>query len=255
MKTFETLKSENFDISKVSEDIKKVLNPLSQNPFLNGQLLEDVTLSASSTNSIEHKLGRKLRFWSIVRGPVVSSTNVFQNTNWTQYTPTFNNFTVGNGTVRFFYKIENDSLQIKGRIALGSTSSVTGQFLCNFIPVAGMTIDITKTPYSTIGYQRIGYASIYDAGVTSIMEILQNATSLTQFYIAGKNGTTVIDPLNNASFAWNAGDEIIISFLEIPITGYQTYIPKDVWEVSSDFPEKFLNLKSTTDCTVSLYVG
>lgn len=42
------------------------LNPLLANPLAQGQLLKSVSL-VSGSNSINHKLGRKLQGWIIVR--------------------------------------------------------------------------------------------------------------------------------------------------------------------------------------------
>jgi hypothetical protein len=43
-----------------------VLNPFIANPFLNGILLKNISLS-SGDNTINHKLGRNLQGWVLVR--------------------------------------------------------------------------------------------------------------------------------------------------------------------------------------------
>ena len=43
-------------------------------PFLDGRFIEDVELSAHSANDVEHKLGRKLRGWRLVRSPFVGES-------------------------------------------------------------------------------------------------------------------------------------------------------------------------------------
>jgi hypothetical protein len=46
---------------------------------------------------------------------------------WTSYTPTYQNFTLGNGTQTMGYLQIDKIVFVRGKIVLGSTSSVTGQ--------------------------------------------------------------------------------------------------------------------------------
>ena len=47
-------------------------------------------------------------------------------TGWTSYTPTYTNFTLGNGTTTAAYRDNGDMVDVFVRIVLGSTSSITG---------------------------------------------------------------------------------------------------------------------------------
>lgn len=254
MKTFETLKSENFDISKVSEDIKKVLNPLSQNPFLNGQLLEDVTLSASSTNSIEHKLGRKLRFWSIVRGPVVSSSYSIQDVPLTSYTPTVTAFSgaATNYSLSASYSITDAWMTVEIKLTFFAAS---GAFTAPVFSIpSGYAINTTNM-IGANGLSWIGSGGAEDSGVANYpaMVIAGSTTTVVPMVLnAAATYTTPSHIQNNLPFTFGANDTITFN-ARFPLVG-KSINPK-IWEVSSDLPEKFLNLKSTTDCTVSLYVG
>lgn len=57
-----------------------LLNPVLDNPIVNGQILEGVQLAVGS-NTINHKLGRKLRGWWIVRQRATGSVYDTQDTN------------------------------------------------------------------------------------------------------------------------------------------------------------------------------
>jgi len=56
------------------------LNPIINSPILQGLTLENVSLSAGS-NTINHKLGRKLQGWIIVRKSAASEIYDLQSSN------------------------------------------------------------------------------------------------------------------------------------------------------------------------------
>ena len=53
-------------LNRIQDQIQKILRPVLDNQVLDGVLLQEVDL-ASGLNVIEHKLGRKLVGWFIVR--------------------------------------------------------------------------------------------------------------------------------------------------------------------------------------------
>lgn len=57
-----------------------LLNPVLDNPIVQGDILEGIQL-ASGANTINHKLGRKLRGWFIVRQRALASIYDTQDTN------------------------------------------------------------------------------------------------------------------------------------------------------------------------------
>ena len=57
---------------------------------------------------------------------------------WSSYTPTFTNFTLGNGTINFTYVQIGKTVHVRGLITLGSTSSVTGSIIFS-LPVSQAT--------------------------------------------------------------------------------------------------------------------
>lgn len=80
---------------------------------------------------------------------------------WTSHTPTFNNLTVGNGTVSGEYRYVNGDLRYRGQLTFGSTSSISAgvevvipdSVTARAIPSAGASFardDDTATDYSGV---------------------------------------------------------------------------------------------------------
>lgn len=141
---------------------------------------------------------------------------------WQSYTPTWTGLTVGNGVQKFFWRRTGDSIEIKGNLQFGTTTSVSGKI--TFTLPSGLSLDNNKNPFpsTALGYSRLGSSSVYisGSGVKSSLIVIQDGTLLNAFYIVGKDGTTVIDPLNNTSFTWTSGSEIEIIELTVPILGW-----------------------------------
>lgn len=73
MKAVKVRGSENDEINRLGEDVRLAIEPLLQSEIVNGVLLKNVQLVAARTNSIDHKLGRILRGWAVVRRRADSS--------------------------------------------------------------------------------------------------------------------------------------------------------------------------------------
>ena len=67
-------------INMVQDNIANVLEPLSSNPLMSGLILTSVVLKTGS-NTVNHKLGRKLRGWFIVRQRSAASIYDNQDSN------------------------------------------------------------------------------------------------------------------------------------------------------------------------------
>lgn len=67
-------------LSLLQSNWATLLNPVLDNPIVNGQILENVSLVVGP-NTINHKLGRKLRGWWIVRQRATGSVYDTQDTN------------------------------------------------------------------------------------------------------------------------------------------------------------------------------
>jgi hypothetical protein len=63
---FQQVQTQDRNLNQVQQNLAKSINPLFANPLINGILIPDVILTTGD-NYIEHKLGRALIGWIIVR--------------------------------------------------------------------------------------------------------------------------------------------------------------------------------------------
>ena len=70
------------DSDQVQDNLVRTLNPLFDTPILGGIVLTNISL-ASGANTINHKLGKKLSGWLIVRQRASASIYDTQDTNQT----------------------------------------------------------------------------------------------------------------------------------------------------------------------------
>lgn len=252
-----TIKPSDYELNKVADDLKKSIAPFYLNPYLQGQVLENISLSATNTNVIEHKLGRPIRFWTIVRGPILSDTYTTQDVPWTQYTPTVthNSGGITNVTHTVHYKTIGDSIIIRGRSFFSSTSAA-------FTGLNYSLPNLWTRSANDFNFEEMGSARCFDAGSTgyggyvSMPDTSKINIALNAIFTHA--GTVYIGdaPITNlAPFTFNTNDKISFFTRPIPITQLQNNKYRDVWEVTGEFNDKFLYLKTTVDCTVSLYVG
>lgn len=97
---------------------------------------------------------------------------------WTQYTPTLTNITIGDGQADALYKVVGDTLEIQARVDFGSTTSVGGNIYLG-LP-AGFSIDTGKIPFSGGGLSTLAIAgqSIAVIGATRYQGVVfMNTTS------------------------------------------------------------------------------
>ncbi len=79
-KAFKKTYTENQDLNNMQENVEEVVAPWLKNPLLDGQILSSVSLAVGS-NSISHKLGRKLQGWIVVDINAVS--DIYKETSST----------------------------------------------------------------------------------------------------------------------------------------------------------------------------
>lgn len=86
-------------------------------------------------------------------GQVLTAAQLNGIGDYTDYSAsvTFNNFTLGNGTVSAYYAEVNDLVHFIGEVTLGSTSSVTGNWSVNlpvnkaFLILGGGTVQLNDS--------------------------------------------------------------------------------------------------------------
>jgi hypothetical protein len=79
-KAFKKTYTTNQDLNNMQENVEEVVAPLLKNPLLDGQILSNIELTTGS-NSISHKLGRKLQGWVIVDKD--DNSNIYRETSST----------------------------------------------------------------------------------------------------------------------------------------------------------------------------
>lgn len=213
-----------------------LISPTTQRLFANSSTISTTFISnfQSASNSTSYRLivhtgstsasAYTLKFdeFKVTPSKYVYGTTV---TDWQSYTPTWSGLTIGNATQRFFWRRVGDTMEVTGNFIFGTTSSATGTI--KFSLPSGYNADGNKLPGSQVGassYTRVGYATAYVSGVKSYFMILQDIGSLNTFYMSGKDGATVVDPMNNTSFTWANLSEIQIVGMQLPIAGWSSSV-------------------------------
>jgi hypothetical protein len=77
---FQVINTDTPDLSTVQQNLVRTLNPIFNTQTLGGNLLSSISLIMGS-NAINHKLGRTLTGWQIVRQRAAASIYDTQDTN------------------------------------------------------------------------------------------------------------------------------------------------------------------------------
>lgn len=67
IRSFRKIRSETEDLVQVQENIEQTFSSLLRVPQLNGVLLRDISLQSGQNNRIEHKLGRSVIGYTVIR--------------------------------------------------------------------------------------------------------------------------------------------------------------------------------------------
>ena len=67
MKSVQTIRPNDYELNRVKEDLQLSLNPIIQNPLVDGVFLENLQFTANTLKRVEHKLGRPFKFYIIAR--------------------------------------------------------------------------------------------------------------------------------------------------------------------------------------------
>ena len=66
-KSFTRISTGNADLERIQDSLQSALIPVQRASILDGHLLDETTLTAGQDNIVNHKLGRKIRGWIVVR--------------------------------------------------------------------------------------------------------------------------------------------------------------------------------------------
>jgi hypothetical protein len=139
-----------------------------------------------------------------VAGEILTAAELNGIGEYTAYTPTFNNLTVGNGTLNFKFAQVNEFVHVVGILTFGSTTSITG--------VPDFTFPVVQEDFVQI-FQ--GFATLSDANVNDYLGFVYRASSenrlltvnVASTYPAGAYvGSTV-------PFTWTTGDAIRVNVI------------------------------------------
>jgi len=132
----------------------------------------------------------------------LSSLNTGVAGAWISFTPTFTNFTIGNGTVAAAYKQYGKLVVVRGSVTLGSTSSMG----------TGITISHPVTGRTAMGGLSPGFATIVDTGTTTFSALTAyNSTTVCTLYINNVASTypTLASTTATVPMTWTTNDQFI----------------------------------------------
>jgi hypothetical protein len=121
---------------------------------------------------------------------------------WTAFTPSWNNFTIGDGTDQWYYCAINEMLFITGRSVWGSTTTQTGALQME-IPYGTSIMNVAQ-PVGSANYLENGSGTNYVGLITT-----QSTTTLgfREFNVSG----SLVSQANvfaSSPFTWGANDQI-----------------------------------------------
>lgn len=123
----------------------------------------------------------------------------------TAFTPSWNNFTVGNAVQSWYYTQVNDLVIVQGTTTLGSTSAVTG----------GVTMDYPVGGPIVTGSMSAGHAFYENADGTNLLGVVLLAGSTVTLRTYSVTGSDITFATVNATspFTWTTNDEFRLSFV------------------------------------------
>jgi hypothetical protein len=123
---------------------------------------------------------------------------------WTAYTPTFTGFTIGNGVLDFAFTQIGKTVHVRGRVTLGSTSSLSGPF--------DFTVPVTSASYNLAHV--FSYASFYNGSAFN-QGFLLSIGSTSFFRITcmntGTSFASASDLSSTVPFTWGNGHSIFMT--------------------------------------------
>jgi len=135
-------------------------------------------------------------------GQVLTAAQLNSIGETTAFTPSWNNFTVGNAVESWYYTQINDLVIVQGETELGSTSSVTGTWTMDY-------------PISSPAPSAISAGEAYFIGGTNSLGFVQLGASALIFRPFDVSGSTVFWTQADATtpFSWTTGDRLRASIV------------------------------------------
>jgi hypothetical protein len=130
--------------------------------------------------------------------------NLLFSTAWVAYTPTLTNITLGSGgTSAFYYQVVGKTINVRGRITLGSTGSLGGVATFS-LPVNAILSDQFWD----------GGAILNDSGTTFYPGMVRVGTSTATVlaYTSNMSYVTAVNTSATIPFTWGSADVINVGF-------------------------------------------
>jgi len=67
LKAMKVIQAKDYTVDTIQRNVKDFSKQLEINPLLDGIILDDISLVTGSSNTVNHKLGRAIKGWIIVR--------------------------------------------------------------------------------------------------------------------------------------------------------------------------------------------
>lgn len=127
--------------------------------------------------------------------------------NWTSFTPTWTNFTVGNGTVEAKYLKIGGLCHFKIRFVWGTTTSIGGRVIIDW-PIAPISTIAAQSAQWTVQFEDQGVGPT--AGL--ILNGLSSASAFSLFAMTASGSyVNAADLSNTVPFTWANTDQIYVS--------------------------------------------
>lgn len=126
-------------------------------------------------------------------GQVLTAAQLNSIGEWTSFTPSWNNVTIGNATESWYYAVVNDIVFVEGQTVLGSTSTITGN----------VTVDVPVGTAQTLFDMPIGQMSYTGNGISLTYGFCDHYLQELRFFIYGASTTYVNRVQPNATVPWS----------------------------------------------------
>jgi hypothetical protein len=169
--------------------------------FYNTNIREQVNVTCTAATRPSHVDGRRI-FETDTNKKYISDGSTWHldgGSNWTTYTPSWTNLTVGNGVTAAQYRYVPGGIWVKGRLTFGTTTSITGN--------PSQTIPNSETSSASSG-NSLGVALFNDSGTRIFIGAIDCAASSTTFTFnhtesGNSGGVNATNPMT-----WVTGDII-----------------------------------------------
>ena len=112
---------------------------------------------------------------------------------WTSFTPSWNNVTIGNATESWYYAVVGDVVFVEGQTVLGSTSTITG------LPIVDVPVGTAQSQFD----MPIGQISYTGNGIALTYGFVDHYLQGLRCFIYGASTTYVSRVTPSATVPWS----------------------------------------------------